>query len=221
MPISRAKARAKLRSLMWARRRAPGTERSASRWSAIHAWSSRSGRRSAVCAVELGAELGLAAGALHEEHEPAGGLERDLAAEVLLDERQRQVHPGGHAGRGVDVAVAHEDRVGVRPRCRGGARRAARSWPSAWWRGGRRAGPPRRAGTRRCRPRPRAASAAAAAQRSATGSARRARARARRGRRPRPACRSGRGSGRAARRASRVDAEARSGSGPGATTSTS
>ena len=38
------------------------------------------------------AELRLAAGALEEHDEPAGDLERDLAAEVLLDERQREVH---------------------------------------------------------------------------------------------------------------------------------
>ena len=92
MPTSRRKARAKLRSLMWARSASAGTERSASRLSAIHAWSSRSGSRSADLRRELRAELGLAARALHEQHEPARDLERRLAAQVLLHQRERQVH---------------------------------------------------------------------------------------------------------------------------------
>ena len=33
--------------------------------------------------------------------------------EVLLDQREREVHPRGDAGRGADVAVADEDRVGL------------------------------------------------------------------------------------------------------------
>src|SRR4051794_3879591 len=47
--------------------------------------------------AQVRAELRLAAGPLHEDHEPAGGLERGAAAEVVLDERERQVHPGCHA----------------------------------------------------------------------------------------------------------------------------
>ena len=35
------------------------------------------------------------------------------ATKVLLDQRAGQIDPGGHARRGVDVAVAHEDRVGL------------------------------------------------------------------------------------------------------------
>ena len=62
---------------------------------------------------ELGAELGLPAGTLEEQHEPAGGLERHVAPEVLLHQREREVHARGHAGRGDHVAVAHEDRVGL------------------------------------------------------------------------------------------------------------
>ena len=86
------KARAKWRSLMHARAARAGTERSASRWSAIHAWSSRSGARSADWRGELGAELRLAARALDEDDEPPRDLERDARAEVLLDEREREVH---------------------------------------------------------------------------------------------------------------------------------
>ena len=47
---------------------------------------------------ECCAELGLTSRAAQEQHEPAGDGEGGLAVEVLLDERQRQVHPGGHAG---------------------------------------------------------------------------------------------------------------------------
>src|SRR3954447_18708058 len=61
----------------------------------------------------MGAELGLAAGALDEDDEPAGGLEGGRTAEVLLDEREREIHPGRHAGRGPHVAVADVDRLGV------------------------------------------------------------------------------------------------------------
>src|SRR4051794_37742047 len=62
---------------------------------------------------EMRAELRLAAGAACVDHEPARGLERDLAAEVLVDERQCQVHSGRDPRRGPDVAVAHVDGVGV------------------------------------------------------------------------------------------------------------
>jgi hypothetical protein len=88
---------------MQARRARAGTDRSSSRLPGSHSWSSRG---------QLGAELGLAPGALEEEHEPAGRLECDLAAEVLLHQGQREVHAGGDARRGDHVAVAHEDRVG-------------------------------------------------------------------------------------------------------------
>src|SRR4051794_9751137 len=47
---------------------------------------------------EVRAELRLAAGAARVDHEPARRLECGLAAQVLLYERQRQVHAGGHAG---------------------------------------------------------------------------------------------------------------------------
>ena len=49
MPTSRRNARAKLRGLMNARSASAGTERSAVRLSAIQAWRSRSGSRSAGC----------------------------------------------------------------------------------------------------------------------------------------------------------------------------
>ena len=81
---------------------------------------------------EVGAELGLAAGALEEEDQPAGDLDGDLAAEVLLDQRQGEVHAGGDAGRGPDVAVADEDRVGVDGELGVAAGELGRSTPSGW-----------------------------------------------------------------------------------------
>ena len=60
---------------------------------------------------ELRAELRLIAGAAQEEHEPAGDGERDVATEVVLDQRECEVHARGDAGGRVDVAVAHEDRI--------------------------------------------------------------------------------------------------------------
>ena len=63
--------------------------------------------------AELRAELRLPARPLHEQHELARGRQRDVAAEVVVDEREREVHARGHAGRRPDVAVAHEDRIGV------------------------------------------------------------------------------------------------------------
>lgn len=44
-----------------------------------------------------------------------GDGEGHVAAQVVLHERERQVHTGGDAGGGPDVAVLHEDRVGVHP----------------------------------------------------------------------------------------------------------
>src|SRR5436305_3813662 len=63
--------------------------------------------------LEVRAELRLAARALDEDDEPARGLERGGAAEVLLDEGESEVHPGGHAGARPHVAVADVDRVRV------------------------------------------------------------------------------------------------------------
>ena len=63
---------------------------------------------------ELRAELRLAARALHEHDEPARHLQCRLAAEVLLDQREREVHARRHARPTcTDVAVAHVDLVGL------------------------------------------------------------------------------------------------------------
>src|SRR4051812_35992846 len=63
--------------------------------------------------AQVRAELRLATGALDEHHKPAGGFERDVAAEVLLDEGEREVHAGGDPGRGPHVAVLDVDRLAV------------------------------------------------------------------------------------------------------------
>ena len=59
------------------------------------------------------AELGLAAGALQEHDELARDPQRDVGAEVVRHERQREVDPRGDAGRRPDVAVADPDRLGI------------------------------------------------------------------------------------------------------------
>src|SRR5205085_3613260 len=50
---------------------------------------------------------------LHEEHELARGHQRNIATEVVGHEREREIHPCGHARRGPHVAVTYEDRIGV------------------------------------------------------------------------------------------------------------
>jgi hypothetical protein len=40
-------------------------------------------------------------------------LERDLTSEILLNERQREIHAGRHAGRRRDVPVPNEDGIGL------------------------------------------------------------------------------------------------------------
>ena len=114
MPVSRRKARAKLRSLM---QRAPGEGRHGQVLvEVVRDPRLELAQRRALGHLrgELRAELRLAARALEEHHEPARDLERHVAAEVLLDEREREVHAGGDAGRGDDVAVADEDRIRAR-----------------------------------------------------------------------------------------------------------
>ena len=62
--------------------------------------------------------------------------------------------PAALPGGGEDVAVVDEQHVGVQVDRGEQARRTPGRAPSAWWPAGRRAGPPRRARTRRCRSRP-------------------------------------------------------------------
>ena len=62
---------------------------------------------------EGGAELRLVGRSAQEEDEVTGDRQRRLPAQVVLDEGEREVHPGGHPGGGPDVTVADEDRLGV------------------------------------------------------------------------------------------------------------
>ena len=112
-PVSARKARAKWRGLMWARAAIASTRVIAG--DVLEHRPLDLAQRLALGPLgdERGAELGLVAGAAQEQHEVTRDRERGLPVEVLLDERQREVHPGGDPGRGPDRAVAHEDRLGV------------------------------------------------------------------------------------------------------------
>src|SRR6185312_7847996 len=56
-------------------------------------------------------ELRLPARALQIYDQRSGDISNEVRTMVVFDERQRQVDAGRNPGRGVDVAVAHEDRV--------------------------------------------------------------------------------------------------------------
>ena len=91
--VSAAKARAKWRGLMAARRGQRPTERS--RRGARRPRPARSPERVALgrAGPRGGAELRLAAGPLQEHDQPAGDGEGDVAAEVLLDQREARSMP--------------------------------------------------------------------------------------------------------------------------------
>ena len=72
----------------------------------------RRSRSSGALGAELGAELRLTAGALHEHDEPSRRLVRDLGTVVCLHQREEQVDTGGHTRRGPPVAVVDVDAVG-------------------------------------------------------------------------------------------------------------
>ena len=63
--------------------------------------------------AEVRAELRLAAWSLDEHDEPPRDLERDSSAQILFDQREREVHAGRDAGRGDHVLVPHEDGIGL------------------------------------------------------------------------------------------------------------
>ena len=65
--------------------------------------------------IEQRRELGLAARPALVDHQLLGCLLGDRAAQVVLDQRQRQVDAGGDAGRGPDLPLAHEDPIGLHP----------------------------------------------------------------------------------------------------------
>ena len=79
----------------------------------------RAGGADRVAAGRLGphrcGELGLASRAAQEHDQPPGDGLGNVGAEVVLDECDREVDPGGHPGRGPDRAVAVVQGVGLDP----------------------------------------------------------------------------------------------------------
>jgi len=76
---------------------------------------------------KLGAELGLVSRAAQEHHQVPGDVQGGVPAEVVFHQGEREVDPGGDAGRGGDVAVPDEDRLllDIDPRVPLGERGAA------------------------------------------------------------------------------------------------
>src|SRR5262249_2819432 len=68
----------------------------------------------AVLQGERRAELRLSAWPFEENDELACDRQRDPLAEIRLDERQRQIDPGGEAGRSPEGSISDEDRIGAR-----------------------------------------------------------------------------------------------------------
>ena len=88
------------------------TERSPRRLSAIQACR-RSKRSSPCCRASVALNCAWPPGRLRKTTSWRATAKRELAAEILLDQRQRQVDAGGDAGRGPDIAVLDEDRIGL------------------------------------------------------------------------------------------------------------
>ena len=77
----------------------------------IHATSSA--KRSLELRLEL-QRLGilfLTAGTFQINDHLARDRERDLRSKILLDQREREINPGGDAGRSVELPVLHEQGV--------------------------------------------------------------------------------------------------------------
>src|SRR5262249_3482821 len=113
VPTSRRNTRAKLRGLIATRRASTGTDRSASGCSATQACNSRTGSRSVAWVASRALNCDWPPGRRGERRRGARGAERPRAAETPRDQRRREAHARRHAGGGPDVAVAHEDRIGL------------------------------------------------------------------------------------------------------------
>ena len=111
---------------MHARSASASTEQSRAGLASTHSCTSRSGRRSAAWAASGARELRLPARPRGEDHQPARHLERGLAAVVVLDQRERQVDAGRHAGGGPHRR-RRARRSGQAPRSPSGCRSASRS----------------------------------------------------------------------------------------------
>ena len=123
-PPRRGRRGRRCATLIAARRASAGTDRSASRM--VGDERQRLAERLALGPPhgQLGAELRLPAGPMGEQHQLAGHLQRQLAAVVVLDQGQGQVHARRDPGRGPHVAVAHVD-AGRRSTSTAGNRRAS------------------------------------------------------------------------------------------------
>ncbi len=117
-------------------------------------------------------ELRLVARPPRIEHEVPRDQVGGRRTEIRLDQCQRHVDAGRHAGRGPDLAVDDIERLGIDRRAREIFRPAARSSPNAWPPACHRAGPPPPARRRRCRPSRSAVSAAPPCAASARTSSR-------------------------------------------------
>ena len=62
---------------------------------------------------QIGAELGLPAGAPGKNHHRPGDGERNFPAEIFFHQGQGQIDPRGDPARSVDIPVASEDEVGI------------------------------------------------------------------------------------------------------------
>ena len=83
-------------------------------------------------------ELSLKAGAARIHDEPRRYGIRDLPAAVLFDERERHVDTGGNSSRRPDLAVLHEDRIGIDRQPQGETRSVGDTLANVWWRDDRR-----------------------------------------------------------------------------------
>ena len=61
----------------------------------------------------IGAELGLPAGAVGENHHYPGGGERNFPAEIFFHQGQGEIDPRGDPARRVDIPVAREEEAGI------------------------------------------------------------------------------------------------------------
>ena len=112
IPVSAAKARAKWRGLIAARSASRSTGQALVEPLARPGEQRREPAAGAV-GFEQRRELRLPARPTVIDHELLRGALGDGLAQILGDERQRQVDSGGDAGRGPHRAVADEDAVGL------------------------------------------------------------------------------------------------------------
>ena len=117
VPVSAWNARAKLRGLMQARA-ASIFHRQPLPQVAAHVIEQRREAPVGPLQLEQRGELRLSARPAVVHHQLLCHLARDRLAEVLGDQRQRQIDARGDAGRAPELAALHEDAVGLEPDAR-------------------------------------------------------------------------------------------------------